>query len=90
MAVRILNRPVCGVCGRVKGETNRWFLLKITGTEFQYRDYDADSLPEYDEAICGMECLDKRHHEHSQRLVGMRNAGQPAGWRAFSEPAVRV
>jgi hypothetical protein len=90
MAVAIINRPVCCVCGRVKGETNRWFLLKITGPEFRYRDYDADSLSEYDEAVCGMECLDKCHHEHAARLIGMRVAGQPVGWRPFKESVVRA
>jgi len=77
MPVELVNQPRCGVCGRIKGETNRWFLVRVLGPELTYRDYNPEFLTEYDEAICGMACLDERHHAHAQKLIGMRTVGEP-------------
>lgn len=76
MPVKINQDPECGACGRKKTATNRWFLLRVSGSELAYRDFNPELLSEYDEAICGMECLDKRHHAHARQLVGMRAPGE--------------
>lgn len=72
MPVEISREPKCGVCGREKGVVNRWFLIRVGEEGFCFRSYQRDHLEDYDEAICGAECLDKRYHAHVQKLIGMR------------------
>jgi hypothetical protein len=78
MPVKLSDQPKCGVCGREKKETNRWFLIRIVNSEFSYRPYNSSLLAEYDEAICGLECLDKRSRGHAEKLIGMRSGGSQA------------
>jgi hypothetical protein len=72
MAVELVNQPSCRVCQRVKNENNRWFLIKITNSEFSFRAYNEALLAEYDEAVCGMQCLEARVRSHAEKLIGMR------------------
>ena len=72
MPVKISNEPKCGVCGREKGALNRWFLTRINEDGFCFRAYGREFLGQYDEAICGMECLDKGYHAYACGLMGMK------------------
>jgi hypothetical protein len=74
MAVELVNQPRCRVCQRVKNENNRWFLIKTANSEFSFRAYNEALLAEYDEAVCGMQCLEARLRSHAEKLIGMRNS----------------
>ncbi|MFB3924190.1 MAG: hypothetical protein ACE145_20910 [Terriglobia bacterium] len=74
----------CKRCNRAKGSVNRWWIVKIDGPVFSFRDFRDAALGDFDFAICGAECLDKEYREHVERILQMSGFGsgmpRPRSW----------
>lgn len=75
MPVKTIDDYQCFRCKKVKGPVNRWWLVKIEGAVYSFRDFQAHALNDYDYALCGTGCLSKDILEHTDKIIAATSAG---------------
>jgi hypothetical protein len=74
MAVEPVHDWACKRCGRRKGAVNKWWLVKIEGAVWTFRDFKEHALPEFDYALCSSSCLMNDAQEHADKLINSVDA----------------
>jgi hypothetical protein len=61
------NATKCDVCGKIKGETNHWLRVWVTGTVVAITGYETETCPLATDAsqfdVCGQDCAVRKASE---------------------------
>ncbi len=69
MAVEPIHEFKCKRCGRLKREFNKWWLVKVEGATWSFRDFSEAALREFSYAICSSAHLLADCQEHADNLL---------------------